>query len=359
MNFASDNVVGASTQVLDALVRANKGVEPAYGADAITARVEARFREVFERRDLAVFPVATGTAANALALAAVVPPFGLCLCHESAHIIEEECGAPEFFTHGAKLVGLPGYGGKLDPDRLERTLDGLHPNPKQMPPSAVSISQATEAGLVYAPSEVADLAGIAHPRGLTLHMDGARFANALVWSGASPAEMTWKSGVDLLSFGATKNGCFAAEAVLVFEPELAATLAYRRKRAGHLLSKARFIAAQLEAYLAEDHWLANAARANVMAARLANGLSTVKGVRFAWPVEANEVFAIMPTGLDERLRAAGAIYHSWSAGSLAPGEAISADEVLVRLVTSFATNEELVDAFVETAIGLVPWSAAE
>jgi threonine aldolase len=180
-------------------------------------------------------------------------------------------------------------------------------------------------------------------------MDGARFANALVHLGASPAEMTWKSGVDILSFGATKNGCFAAEAVVVFDPALGETLGYRRKRGGHLLSKARFVAAQLEAYLAEDHWLANAGHANVVAARLAEGLRGLPGVRLAWPVDANEVFAIVPRHLDERLREAGAVYHAWSTRSLPPGEEVGDDEALVRLVTSFATTEASVTRFLAAA----------
>lgn len=351
MNFASDNVVGASAPVLDALLRANEGAAPAYGADAVTARLESRFREVFEADDLAVFPVATGTAANALALAALVPPYGLCLCHEEAHVLEDECGAPEFFTGGAKLAGLPGAGAKLDPAAVARFLDALPVNVKQTPPAALSISQATECGLAYAPDEIARLAETARSRGLRLHMDGARFANALVYRGSTPAEMTWKSGVDVLSFGATKNGCLAAEAVVVFDPALAASLGYRRKRAGHLLSKQRFIAAQLGAYLADDHWLENAGRANVMAARLAEGLRVLPGVRLPWATEANEVFAVLPRRLDEALRRAGAVYHPWSGRSLPPGEAVAPDEVLIRLVASFATTEAQVERFLDAAAG--------
>lgn len=359
MNFASDNVMGASAPVLEAIVRANDGAAPAYGADAVTHRTQDLFRRIFEKEDLAVFPVATGTAANALALAALVPPYGLCVCHEAAHIVEEECGAPEFFTGGAKLAGLPGAGAKLDPGEVARFIDGLPANPKQMPPGAVSISQASECGLVYRPEEVSAIAEVAHGRGLTVHMDGARFANALVALGAAPADMTWRRGVDILSFGATKNGCWAAEAVVVFDPALAHSLPYRRKRAGHLLSKARFVAAQLEAYLDGGHWLANAAHANAMARRLSEGLATRAGVRLAWPVEANEVFAVLPRRLDTALRAAGAIYSPWSSRSLGHGDRLGPDEVLVRLVTSFATSEDLVERFLAAAAVSARATAAE
>ncbi|CAA9337009.1 MAG: Low-specificity L-threonine aldolase, partial [uncultured Microvirga sp.] len=202
MNFASDNVMGASPPVLETLVRANDGALSAYGADTITKRVEGLLAEVFER-EVAVLLVATGTAANALALAAVVPPWGLCLCHRESHVMDDECGAPEFFTHGAKLVGLEGEGAKLEAGQIERYLGGLTSHVKQMPPRALSISQANECGLVYRPDEIAAMSAVCRAHGLALHMDGARFANALVSLGCSPAEMTWKRGVDLLSFGAT------------------------------------------------------------------------------------------------------------------------------------------------------------
>lgn len=348
MNFDSDNVMGASAPVLEALVRANDGALAAYGADPITARVEARFCDLFER-EVAVFPVATGTATNALALAAAVPPYGLAVCHREAHVIDDECGAPEFFTHGAKLAGLPGPGAKLDAATVAAFLDGLSPSVKQMPPKALSISQATECGLAYRPDEIASLSAVCRARGLSLHMDGARFANALVRLGCTPAEMTWKQGVDILSFGGTKNGCLAAEAIVVFDPVLAESLAYRRKRSGHTLSKARFIAAQFEGYFADDHWLANARHANRLAARLSAGLAAVPGVRLAWPTEVNEVFAIMPRALQERLYAGGFSFRPWTEPSLAPGETVGPDEVLVRLVASFATEEAVVDRLLALA----------
>lgn len=267
MNFVSDNIVGASAPVLDAIVQANAGSLAAYGGDEITQRVAATFTRVFEK-DVAVFPVTTGTAANALALAAAVPPWGLALCHRESHVIDDECGAPEFFMHGAKLIGLPGAGAKLSADAVSAYLASLPKAVKQMPPRALSLSQVTECGTVYRLDEIAAHARVCREHGLALHMDGARFANALVALGCTPAEMTWKSGVDILSFGATKNGCLMAEAVVVFDPKLAESIDYRRKRAGQTISKGRLIAAQFEAYFAQDHWYANARRANALAAHL-------------------------------------------------------------------------------------------
>lgn len=358
MNFASDNIVGASAPVLDALVRANDGPLAAYGHDEITKRIEALFSEIFERK-VATFLVATGTAANALALSAAVPPYGLALCHREAHVIDDECGAPEFFTHGAKLIGLPGAGAKLEAEAVAHYIAALPKSVKQMPPRALSISQVTECGTVYTLDEIEALSRVCRTHGLSLHMDGARFANALVSLGCTPAEMTWKRGVDILSFGATKNGCLMAEAIVVFDPALAESLDYRRKRAGQTISKGRLIAAQLEGYFADDHWYANARHANRMAKRLSEGLKQLPGVRLAWPAEANEVFPIMPRALDQALRAAGAVYHPWTDGSLPAGEAVGADEVLIRLVASFATAEAQVERLLDAARSAAQRQAAE
>jgi threonine aldolase len=358
MNFVSDNIVGASAPVLDALVKANEGALAAYGNDEITKRVEAKFAEVFER-EVGVFLVTTGTAANALALSAAVPPWGLCVCHQEAHVIDDECGAPEFFMHGAKLAGLPGVGGKLAPQTVSAYLAGLPKALKQMPPKALSISQVTEAGTVYGLEEIDALSAICREHGLRLHMDGARFVNALVALGCTPAEMTWKRGVDILSFGATKNGCLMAEAVVVFEPALLEGLDYRRKRAGQIISKGRLIAAQLEGYFADDHWYRNARHSNAMAKTLSEGLRALPGVRLAWPTEANEVFPIVPARIDRALKEAGARYHSWTDVSLAPGETVAADEALIRLVVSFATRETEVEALLDVARSAARREAAE
>ncbi len=275
MNFASDNTAPVAPAILDALAKANDGYALGYGNDDWTKTVERRLAEIFER-EVAVFLVPTGTAANALALAHVSPPWGVVLCHAQSHIATDECGAVEFFGGGLKLVGLPGEGGKIAPALLKAALAGYGGHsPHQMIPSALSITQASETGTIYRTAEIAALAEIAHARSLAVHMDGARFANALVRLNASPAEMTWRSGVDVLSFGATKGGALAAEAVVVFDPARAAYLGERRKRAGHLLSKHRFIAAQFLAYLADDYWLTLARHANAMADRLAAQLTAV------------------------------------------------------------------------------------
>jgi threonine aldolase len=341
VNFASDNTAPVAPAILDAIVAANRGYARGYGNDDWTQKVERRLSDVFER-DVAVFLVPTGTAANALALAQVTPPWGVVFCHAESHIATDECGAPEFFGGGLKLAGLPGADGKIAPETLQAALAGYGAHsPHQMVASALSITQASEAGTIYRTDEIAALCAIAHERALAVHMDGARFANALVRLNATPAQMTWQSGIDVLSFGATKGGALAAEAVIVFDPARAAFMAERRKRAGHLLSKHRFLAVQFAAYLEDGQWLALARHANAMADRLARKLSAV-GLAPVWPVEANLVFAVIPRALDAKLKAAGASYYVRSSESLNVG----ADNVLVRLVTSFATQDDDVERFV-------------
>ena len=347
MNFASDNAAGVAPEIMAAIERANKGYALAYGQDDCTKEVERRFAEMFEH-DVAVFLTTTGTAANALALAHYTPPWGAVLCHEEAHIATDECGAPEFFGSGIKLAGLAGVAGKIAPETLQRALDGQWGGPHHVTPSMLSISQATEAGTVYRTDEISRLAGIAHTRGLGVHVDGARLGNALAHMNVSLADATWKAGVDVLSFGATKGGALAAEAVVFFDPRRAQNMAERRKRAGHLVSKHRFIAAQMAAYCTEDLWLRLARHANAMADRLATGLAA-RGIKPVWPVEANEIFVALPRPIDGRLKAAGAIYHPWSMESLSPGLVLGSEALLVRLVTSFATTTEDVDRFVAIA----------
>jgi threonine aldolase len=346
MDFASDNAAGASKPILEALLATNDDFCPAYGADRHTAEAERALSAVFER-DVASFLVATGTGANALALGEITPPWGAVFCHEHAHIIDDECGAPEMFSAGAKLVGIPGAIGKITPvalrDTLARFPRGLV---KQVQPAAISLSQATECGTIYSCAEIAELAAIAHEAGLSVHMDGARFANSLIALGCSPAAMTWKAGVDVLSFGATKNGALACEAVVFFDPRRAENFAYRRKRGGHTLSKGRFLGVQMCAYLKDGHWLDLARHANACAARLEEGLRQLSGVRIPWPRQVNEVFAILPRRADAALKAAGARYYDWGARSLSPQEAPRDDEVFVRLISSFATKPADVDRFV-------------
>jgi len=357
MNFASDNGAGVAPEILEAIAVSSRVNAPAYGADEYTARAQARLSEVFETR-VAAYLVATGTAANALALAALVNPWDAVFCHEEAHIHDDECGAPEFFAGGAKLVGIAGEGGKITPRGLMETIErfprGLV---KSSQPGGLSLSQATEAGTVYRVSEVSELSSIAHRNGICVHMDGARFANVLVSAKATPAEMTWRAGIDILTLGATKNGALACEAVIFFDPVRAENFAFQRKRGGHTLSKGRFLGAQMDAYLADGLWLRLAERANASARRLSRALSATPNVRLAWPTEANEVFVVAPITLVERWRAAGARLHEWSTRSLAPENRPRKGETLVRLVTSFETEPSEIDRLAGVCAG-VPDSAA-
>ncbi|MBN8920397.1 MAG: low specificity L-threonine aldolase, partial [Rhizobiales bacterium] len=265
-----------------------------------------------------------------------------------SHIATDEAGAPEFFGGGLKLVGLPGEAGKITPAIVEEALGRGRGAPHAVLPSLLSLTQSTEAGTVYTNAEVAALAALAHARGLSVHMDGARFANAVAALGCTPAEATWKAGVDVLSFGATKGGALAAEAVVFFDPARAAGMASRRKRGGHLVSKHRYIAAQMLAYLDDGLWLDLARRANAAAARLAARLGAA-GIHPAWPVQANEIFVALPPDADARLRAAGAQYYPWPREAFPEG--VPADYKPSRLVTSYATADADVDRFAALAQG--------
>jgi threonine aldolase len=345
MNFASDNTAGVAPEIMQALVAGNEGFALGYGNDDLTRGVEKRIGEIFER-NVAVFLVPTGTAANALALAHVSPPWGAVFAHDEAHILTDECGAPEFFGGGLKLVGIRGIGCKLTPEALaDKVSHYVGHSPHQVVPAAVSFAQASEAGTIYRPSEIAALAKIAHAHGMKVHMDGARFANALVRTNASPAEVTWKAGVDVLSFGATKGGAMAAEAVVFFDMADAKVMGERRKRAGHLVSKHRFLSLQFQAYLNDDCWLRLARHGNAMADKLSAGL-TAAGCPPVWPVEANLVFIIVRKSVEARLKEAGARYYVRTSASLPPGVKVAQDEVLLRLVTSFATRKSEIEQFV-------------
>lgn len=349
MFFASDNASGASAKVLEAIIKASSGFAMPYGQDDFTRQVEKRLAELFGHA-CTIFLVPTGTAANALALASICPPWGAVFCHADAHVMDDECGAPEFFTQGAKLVGVAGNRGKIEAQALQDVL-AAYPRGlvKQVQPAALTLSQATESGTVYTLAEISRLAGLAHAAGLKVHMDGARFANALLKLKATPAQMSWQAGIDVLSFGCSKNGTLMCEAVVFFDQGPAADFAFRRKRGGHTLSKGRLLAAQMVAYLEQDHWLELAGHANAMAQRLARGLRNLDGVRLPWPCDVNEVFAILPAAADKALKRQGAVYYPWSAAALAPAQAPRDGEVFVRLVTSFATEAADVDRFVGIA----------
>lgn len=339
MRFASDNWAGAHPEIMAALARANDGYAPSYGGDALTKRVEQKFCKVFER-EVAVFFVATGGAANALALSQLCPAWGMILCHEESHIQMDECGAPEFFTGGAKLLPVEGFAGKLTPAAVSAALAGFPERPPHgMPARVLSLTQATECGTVYSVGELSALCAAAKAAGLKVHMDGARLANALATQGCSPAEITWKAGVDALSLGATKNGCLIAEAVVFFDPAAAADFIFRRKRAAQLFSKMRFIAAQFDAWFDGGLWLSMARHANAMAKSLSRGLSAIEGCKVWYETEANEVFVSFPPGVDARLRASGATFYPW----VTPGD--PAGGAMQRLICSWATTQGEIDAF--------------
>jgi threonine aldolase len=333
MRFFSDNNATACPEIMHALQEANRGLAKGYGDDPWTARLEAVFAAFFAT-PVRVFPVSTGTAANSLALASLTPPWGAILAHEEAHILRDECSAPEFFTGGARLVPLPGAQARLTPEALQHAIAASSATVHTVQPSAVSISQATELGTIYRPAQVAALAAAAHGHGLALHMDGARFANALVTARCEPADLTWRAGVDVLSFGATKNGALTAEAVVFFREDLVraplAQFELRRKRAGHLLSKSRYVSAQLLAYIETGAWRRNAERANTLAARLAAAAAP-------WlmhAVEANELFVRLGEPLKAALRERGFMFYDW--GPAGGGEA--------RFVTSWDQEEADVEA---------------
>ncbi|RMB79759.1 low specificity L-threonine aldolase [Streptomyces shenzhenensis] len=329
--FSSDNTAPTSPEILEAVARAASGPALPYGADAYTADVNRQLSEIFER-DVDVLLVSTGTAANALSLAALTPPWGSVLCHRDSHINHDECGAPEFYTAGAKLVLLGGGDAKIDPGELRTAVGHMAGDKHSAQPSAVSVTQATETGAVYTLDELSVLGSITKDAGLRLHMDGARFAGAVASLGCTPAELTWRAGVDLLSFGATKNGTMTADAIVVFDRSLTTELTFRAKRAGQLPAKMRFHSAQVGAYLADDLWLRNAAHANAMAARLQEGLDKIPEIGRLGTVDANMLFCHLPEQVTKGLLAEGYVfYHDrWDPG-------------VARFVTSFATSEQDVD----------------
>ena len=317
MRFFSDNAAAACPEVLEALVAANR-LDTAYDGDQWSQRLDDAFSDLFGKKVRALW-AATGTAANCLGLAALCPPHGAILCHEMAHIEVDEAGAPGLFTHGAKLTLLQGRGAKVTPETVEEACAQVRPDVHQVQPAALSITNATEYGLSYRPDEVAALGEMAAKRGLGFHMDGARFANAIAFTSADPADMTWRAGVDVMSFGFVKNGGMNAEALIFFDPAKAADVPRLRKRAGHLQSKGRYLAAQILAMLEDELWLKNARAANAAAAALADAAGPD---RLVYPVEANELFVRMTAGEAAALRAQGYDFYDWG-----PGE--------VRFVTSW------------------------
>ncbi len=339
MNFASDNVTEASQEILDAIIAANSGSMMPYGNDSITKKVTKMVQEIFER-DVAVYLVSTGTAANAISISCLTQNYGSIFCHWDSHVYDDECGAPEFFCGGAKLIPIKGDLGKIDLNALEHHARRGRGDVHMTQPSAVSITQMTEMGTVYSISEVTSIGDYCQSNKLKLHMDGARFANAIATLQCTPAELTWKAGVDVLSLGATKNGALAAEAVIFFDTTLKNHFEFRRKRGGHLFSKMRLLACQMEAYLANDLWLKNAKHANSMARKLKLGLDNINDISFSTPVEGNILFPKMKSNTKLRLYKQGFQFYDdrWDKG-------------VVRLVTAFNTQPRDVEKFIECAQG--------
>jgi len=345
MYFASDNWAGAHPKIAQSLAGQASGFAPAYGTSDLDRKVEEKFCEIFGR-EVSVFFVATGTAANSLALTSVSRPGGVAFCHRESHVVEDEGGAPEYLSGGMRLHAVDGTLGRINPNDLLAKM--AHFDPKFVhsgQPVAVSITQSTEIGTVYSLDQIEAIGAICKEKNLPLHMDGARFANALVSLDTTPAEMTWKRGVDFVSFGGTKNGCWCAEAIVVLDPGRAKEMPFIRKRAAQLFSKSRFIAAQFDAYFADDLWLETARHANAMAARLAGHMERSPKMRLAWKPEANEVFALMSSAAAETLQQKGVKFHEWKlpAGFSAAG--VETGEKLWRFVTSFATTEGEIEAF--------------
>ncbi len=344
MWFTSDNAGPAAPQVVEAIAKANEFYSGSYGADPVMDRVRDRIREIFEAPEAAVYLVATGTAANSLALACLVEPWQTVYCHRNAHIEEDECAAPEFFTGGAKLTLLDGDHAKIDPASLQQAVEftaraGVHNVQK----GALSITNATENGAVYSLDEIRALTGIAKAADIPVHLDGARFTNALVAMGCTPAEMTWKSGVDAVSFGGTKNGLIGVEAVILFDPKRAWEFELRRKRGGHLFSKHRYLSAQMEAYLTDDLWLDLARKANAQAAKLAAGIKALPDATINHPTDANIVFASWPRKGHKAAQAAGAQYYFWPFDQSLDGP--DDDLLSARLVCNWATTDADIEAF--------------
>ena len=334
-NFASDNVSGTSPEIIAALLTASECQAMPYGADEWTLQLEKEFSTLFETNVL-IFPVATGTAANALALGALTPSHGAIYCHEHSHAHIDECGAPEFYSGGAKMIGVNGPGGKIDINSLSSLLENSRPHGvHNVRPTTLTLSQATESGTIYSVNELKNLTKLAHNHKMMVHMDGARFANALAHQNISPADATWKCGIDVLSFGATKNGALAAEAVIFFTTKIATEFGESRKRGGHLLSKMRFVSAQLSAYINNGLWLANANVANNAAQRLSEGLRKISCSRIVNPIQANEIFVELPESIIEKLENDGFGFYRMTQNNV------------IRLVTSFNTADSDVDEFIK------------
>jgi threonine aldolase len=348
MHFASDNAGPVHPRIMEALAAANDGWSLGYGRDPLTEQAIQRIRDAFEAPEAAVFLTATGTACNSILLATMARPYEIIFCTPEAHIVEDECNAPEFYTGGAKLSLIDSQDGRIDPAALDAEMTKRGAWGVQGPqPGAVSITNVTERGTLYTTDHIREIAGITHSHGSKLHLDGARFANACAALDCTPAEMTWKAGVDAVSFGGTKNGCMGVEAAVIFDPETAWEFQLRRKRGGHLFSKHRYLSAQIDAYMADDLWLDLARAANTAAGKLAHGLRQSPEIDFRWEPQANMLFLDMPRHMHRRLQDAGAVYYVWE-GTL---EGDPSGTATARLVADWSCPDGAIEAFVRLATG--------
>ncbi len=346
MNFASDNSGPAAPEVLEAVFKANQGYEKSYGRDTLMEEVEERIRDIFEAPEAAVYLVGTGTAANAVALATICPPWGTIFCHEHSHIEEDECGAPEFYTGGSKLTTVGGSHAKINLQELSEAISatgiiGVHNVQK----GALSITNPTELGAVYSLTEITELTSLAKENSLPVHLDGARFANALVKLECTPAELSWRAGIDVLSLGGTKNGLLGVEAVILFDPAMAWEFELRRKRGGHLYSKHRYLSAQMQAYLKDDLWFKLAMKANSAATKLAKGLTNLQSVDIVHPTDANMVFASLPRAKHNLAFTGKADYYLWPPNQSLNGDPV--ESLKARLVCNWSTTDEEIETFLE------------
>jgi threonine aldolase len=340
IEFRSDNAAGVAPEIVQAVADANIGSVIAYGDDPVTAQLQDVVREVFEHDSARVFPVTSGTAANALALTALCPPWGAVLCHETAHILNSEGGATSMLGGGAVMTGIGGDDFRMHPDELRAAFAGVRwGDPHHSQPSVISLTSPTDMGTIYSVDDIAELAAIAAESGVKTHLDGARIANALVELACSPAEMTWKAGVDAVSLGCTKNGALSSEAIVMFDADAAHELVYRTKRSGHVTSKMRFQSAQVIAYLTDDLWLRLAANSNAQMKRLAAGLEPLD-VRFLNRPDVNMLFAIVDDEAATRLEAEGLLFYRTTPG-------------VIRLVTSWQTTDAEIDEAVARFAGVL------
>lgn len=350
MHFASDNAGPAAPEIIEAVVRANSGYASSYGADGFAAEVQDKIRTIFAAPDAVVYLVATGTAANCLGLATLCPPWSTIYCHRESHIEMDECAGPEFYTGGAKLTLLDGNDAKVRLDSLETALDSAAPvGVHNVQRGVLSLTNATECGAVYSPQEIAALTGAARHYGLPCHMDGARFANAQIATRSHAADLSWRSGIDILSFGGTKNGLLGVEAVILFDPARAWEFELRRKRGGHLFSKHRYLSAQMSAYLENDLWLRLARRANAAAKRLSTGMAANPSVKINHQPDANMVFASWPREIHRQAFEAGARYYLWPPNQ--PLEGNGEEMLSARLVCNWTTSDAEVDSLLEILAG--------